>query len=133
MDRLKKHEGELDFFALEMQSRRVLLGKVRGLPIAIYGSLSNYGRSYVRPLVGFFMLSAVGAEVFFHFDARTYSEALGLSVANTLSVFGFSQLFNLSIDNLPSSLKVFVAVQTIVGTILLFLVGLGIRNKFRMK
>jgi hypothetical protein len=30
-------------------------------------------------------------------------------------------------------LKILAALQTIVGTILLFLFGLGIRNKFRMK
>jgi hypothetical protein len=30
-------------------------------------------------------------------------------------------------------LKILAAVQTILGTILLFLFGLGIRNKFRMK
>jgi hypothetical protein len=35
MDRLKKHEDELDFFALELQSRRVLLGPWQGLPIAV--------------------------------------------------------------------------------------------------
>ena len=51
MDRLKKHEDELDFFALELQSRRVEQGLVRGLPIALYGALSDYGRSYVRPFV----------------------------------------------------------------------------------
>ncbi len=31
MDRLKKHEDELDFFALELQSRRVLLGPWGGM------------------------------------------------------------------------------------------------------
>lgn len=41
MDRLKKHEDELDFFALELQSRRVLLGPWAGLPIAIYGAFSD--------------------------------------------------------------------------------------------
>jgi hypothetical protein len=35
MDRLKKHEDELNFFALELQSRRVLSGTFRGLPIAL--------------------------------------------------------------------------------------------------
>ena len=39
MDRLKKHEDELDFFAVELQSRKVLLGPWRGLPIALYGVL----------------------------------------------------------------------------------------------
>jgi pentapeptide repeat protein len=50
MDRLKKHGDELDFFARELQCRRVLLGPLKGLPIAIYGFLSDYGRSYSRPL-----------------------------------------------------------------------------------
>jgi hypothetical protein len=30
-------------------------------------------------------------------------------------------------------LKILAAVQTVLGTILLFLFGLGVRNKFRMK
>jgi hypothetical protein len=51
MDRLKKHEDELDFFALELQSRRVLLGPGRGLPIWLYRVLSEYGRSYARPFL----------------------------------------------------------------------------------
>ena len=54
MDRLKKHEDELDFFALELQSRRVLLGIWKGLPIAIYGFLSDCGRSYFRSRFGRF-------------------------------------------------------------------------------
>jgi uncharacterized protein YjbI with pentapeptide repeats len=114
MDRLKKHEDELDFFALEMQSRRVMHGdwaptselrilgrtiplgplkipqiritssskklfglilpliriEVRkialkrpasGLPIAVYGFLCDYGRSYVRPLVGLLVTAGAGA------------------------------------------------------------------------
>jgi hypothetical protein len=70
MDRLKKHEDELNFFALELQSRRVLLGPVGGSPIALYGLLSNYGRSYVRPLVALFFVAAIGAGAFWYFDAR---------------------------------------------------------------
>jgi hypothetical protein len=41
MDRLKKHEDELHFFALELQSRRIEQGLVWGLPIALYGFLSE--------------------------------------------------------------------------------------------
>jgi uncharacterized protein YjbI with pentapeptide repeats len=98
MDRLKKHEDELHFFALELQSRRILLGPVRGLPIALYGRLSGFGRSYVRPLVALFVVAAIGAGAFWYFDARSFWEALGLSAANTLNVFGFRRDFNLSID-----------------------------------
>jgi hypothetical protein len=132
-DRLKKHEDELKFFAREMEARRVLLGPVRGLPIALYGLLSGYSRSYVRPLVALFVVAAIGAGAFWYFDARTYGEALGLSAANTLNVFGFRRNFGLSIDTPFACLEVVSAVQTILGTILLFLFGLGVRNKFRMK
>jgi hypothetical protein len=41
MDKLKKHEDELKFFALELQARRVLQGNLSGLPIMLYGLLSN--------------------------------------------------------------------------------------------
>ena len=62
-------------------------------------------------------------------------EALGLSVANTLNVFGFRKDFFDSdfIRWQPTVLKILAAAQTIVGGALLFLFGLGIRNKFRMK
>jgi hypothetical protein len=60
MDRLKKHEDELNFFALELQSRRILSGNWVGIPIALYGLLCDYGRSYVRPLYGLLITVAVG-------------------------------------------------------------------------
>jgi uncharacterized protein YjbI with pentapeptide repeats len=133
MDRLKKHEDELDFFALELQSRRVLLGTCKGLPIAIYGLFSDYGRSYLRPFAALVVVAAIGAGAFWYFDARTFWDALGLSAANTLNVFGFRRDFNLSIETPLAWLHVLSAAQTILGAILLFLLGLGIRNKFRMK
>jgi hypothetical protein len=106
MDRLKKHEDELDFFALELQSRRVEQGPWRGWPIALYGVLSDYGRSYARPLYALFAVAAVGKDFF--------EPAM--------------------IAHLPAGLEVVAAIQTILfGTILLFLFGLGVRNRFRMK
>jgi hypothetical protein len=133
MDRLKKHEDELNFFALELQSRRIEQGPVWGFPFAIYGVLSDYGRSYLRPLGALIVVAAIGAAAFWYFDARTYGEALGLSAANTLNVFGFRRDFGLAIDTPLAWLIVFSALQTILGVILLFLFGLGVRNKFRMK
>ena len=46
-DRLKKHEDELDFFARELKCRRTLYGSWtrRGIPIALYGILCDYGRN----------------------------------------------------------------------------------------
>ena len=89
MDRLKKHEDELDFFALEIQSRRVLVGPWRGLPIAIYGLVSDYGRSYARPLCALFAVAAVGTLVLLLSGAVAPGQSLGLSIANTFNVFSF--------------------------------------------
>ena len=48
MDRLKKQGDELDFFARELQCRRVRLGFWRGLPIEAYGFPERLlGRSYM--------------------------------------------------------------------------------------
>jgi uncharacterized protein YjbI with pentapeptide repeats len=135
MDRLKKHEDELDFFALEMQSRRVLLGSWGGSPIALFGALSDYGRSYLRPGCAIFYLALIGTLAFLPSDLLSPGQSLGLSIANMLNVFGFRKDFfdAATIEHLPAVLKVLAAAQTIVGGVLLFLFGLSIRNKFRMK
>jgi len=136
MDRLKKHEDELDFFALELQSRRVLLGRWGwGLPIWLYGVLSDYGRSYLRPLGALFYLALIGTLAFLSSNSLSPGQALGLSFANSLNVFGFRKDFfdPTVIACLPAWLDVVAALQTILGTILLFVFGLGIRNRFRMK
>ncbi len=66
---------------------------VGGWPIFLYGVLSGYGRSYFRPHIALFVIAAIGAGAFWYFDARTCGEALSLSAANTLNVFGFRRDF----------------------------------------
>ena len=61
MDRLKKHEDELKFFASELQCRRVILGRWKGLPIAVYGFLCDYGRSFMLPLRFLVIIGIAGA------------------------------------------------------------------------
>jgi uncharacterized protein YjbI with pentapeptide repeats len=157
MDRLKKHEDELLFFALEMQSRRVLNGPIAGIPIALYSLLCDYGRSYVLPLCWLLLITAVGVPLFWwHFvlwnfwQSVTLSnfwqsavlsilsnfwQAIGLSLANTFGVLGLRKDLIAAevIESLPGSLKVISAAQTVAGIVLLFLLGLAIRNRFRMK
>jgi uncharacterized protein YjbI with pentapeptide repeats len=145
MDRLKKHEDELDFFARELQCRRVLQGTRKGLPLAIYGALCDYGRSYIRPLLFLVITAFAGAVPFWvHFGGLvlrplTYAgharEALGLSIANTFGILGIRKdLIAASVlEALPWWLKVVATAQTGLGIVLLFLFGLGIRNRFRMK
>jgi hypothetical protein len=67
--------------------------------------------------------------------APHWGGALGLSFAKT---FGFLGIRKDLIDpgllqGLPGWLKVTATIQTILGIVLLFLFGLSIRNRFRMK
>jgi hypothetical protein len=133
MDRLKKHEDELHFFALELQSRRVLGGSI---PIAIYGLLCNYGRSYFLPLGWLLITIVIGAALFLtHFGLAKYPRAIGLSLANTFGVLGFRKDFidPDTIEALSRMLKLVSAVQTVAGIVLLFCFGLAVRNRFRMR
>jgi hypothetical protein len=61
--------------------------------------------------------------------------ALGLSFANTFNALGFRRdlIDPQLLQALPGWLKVVAAVQTILGIMLVFLFGLAIRNRFRMK
>jgi hypothetical protein len=79
--------------------------------------------------------AAIGAVLLIFSDALPIEKSFGLSAANTLNVFGFRKDFfePAVIAHLSAWLEVMSAIQTIFGTILLFLTGLGIRNKFRMK
>jgi len=112
-----------------------LLGTWTGLPIAIYGTFSDYGRNYFWPLVALFYLAVIGTLAFLTADSLAPWQSFGLSAANMLNVFGLRKDFFDShlIENLPACLKVIAAVQTIFGAAFLFLFGLGLRNRFRMK
>lgn len=143
MDKLKKHGDELDFFALEQQCRRVADGFLIGLPIAVYGFVSDYGRSYMRPLLLLVQIVLVGAIPLLvapmrigdsdFFRRSSAAEAVGISFANTLSILGKPLVEPDVLLGLPNWLKALATLQTILGIVLLFLFGLGIRNRFRMK
>jgi uncharacterized protein YjbI with pentapeptide repeats len=145
MDRLKKHWDELDFFARELQCRQVVLGW-KGLPIALYGALCGHGRYYMRPLGILVVVVILGAiPIRAHFGGgwalATFTEhpigggALGLSFANTFGFLGIRKDLIAAelLQGLPGWLKVIATIQTILGILLLFLFGLGIRNRFRMR
>jgi len=62
-------------------------------------------------------------------------EAMALAISNTFSVFGFGRLYFGAdyFQKLPNWAGFLGAVQTVLGFALLFLLGLGLRNRFRLK
>jgi hypothetical protein len=108
--------------------------------------LCGYGRNYFLPLGLLGLIAALGAVLIrVHFGGgwslATFTKhgisgrAFFLSFANTVNVLGIRKDFidPQLLQNLPVRLKVAAVIQTIFGTILLFLFGLSIRNRFRMK
>ena len=136
MDRLKKHEDELMFFAKELECRRVTQGQIRGWPIGAYGVLCHYGQSYLRPLGWLVALTLVGAVQFWPVLNWDFPLALGVSTANTLGPLGLRKEL-MEAGTLPADLSRWLrfvsGAQMVIGLILLFLIGLGLRNRFRMK
>jgi uncharacterized protein YjbI with pentapeptide repeats len=142
MERLKKHEDEQKFFAKELRARRGLTPVLSESWVMniLYEYTSNYGISIVRPVV-WLIVTFLGGVLFFalapaiHGSPLSLDRAASLSFANIFSFLPYNreivtdQLFN----TLSPSAKAVEAVQSVFGVILLFLLGLGLRNRFRMK
>lgn len=135
MDRLKKHEDELMFFAKELECRRVAAGQFRGLPIGSYGVLSLYGQSYLRPLGWLLALILIGAVQFWPVLKWDSMLSLGVSTANVLGPLGLRKelVDPEALNGLSRWFQVLTGAQMVLGPVLLFLIGLGLRNRFRMK
>jgi hypothetical protein len=142
MERLKKHEDELEFFAREMRARRGLLPRwsfIWSLN-TLYGGLSRYGLDASGALSGLFLLFAYGALALMLIPQNngtlmSFSTAHGLSLANMLYVLpikkeAFGDDF---IQKLPALAHTVGAVQAALSTLFLFLLGLRIRNMFRLR
>jgi len=81
-------------------------------------------------------LSILGAIPFLiHFGLPGYRGSLALSLANTFGLLGLRREFFPAsvITDLPWILKLVAGIQTIAGGVLFFLLGLGLRNRFRMR
>ncbi len=163
MERLKKHEEEQFFFAKELRARRALLWfaainkeakraegpeKSRNLSERVdagfrwslnwlYDFSSGYGLSIGRPLASLGVL--LGAGVFFFATRNSLGnapmnlwDALNLSATNLISFLPYKS-DNWASAHLTASAKWVGNAQSFFGLVLLFLLGLALRNRFRMK
>jgi len=153
MERLKRHEDEQYFFAKEMRSKRVLL-RYRVLEggwglgdrlgdLAVIGAdtaydfFTSYGRSIGKPIFWLFLLFAFGTVAFAQISSLTsgsaeWCDAAGLSATNLFSFLPYKPS-KLLAEYLTPTGKIIGDIQSLFGLILLFLLGLGLRNRFRMK
>lgn len=159
---LDAHDHSRDgyFFAIEMRAKRGV--ETKGFwPLLLdtaYRQLSNYGQSIVRPLFGFatsIYLFAFIYSLCIPTNALPWQQIRGVALENSLRNFvpalnsllrftpipveyksGFQHIMS-NIAALPGNpldtLIWLSVIQQAIGAILLFLLLLGLRNKFRMK
>ncbi|NOE18029.1 hypothetical protein GS634_07810 [Ruegeria atlantica] len=147
MNRQGSPEDEHFFFRREMDFVRRSQKGLKRIPFELYKHLSDFGNSIARPfwailLVWFFGLlvfvdsSSFNNQVGSQFiSIEGITSAAGFSFSNLFPVFGFRRLFfdvNF-LRMLPDYLKFMSALQTILSLPLLFLLGLGIRQRFRLR
>jgi len=91
-----------------------------------------------RPLYGLLVLFLIGGIVFRWMSVpapTTEWDAAILSISSLFSIFpGAGKIVEAKqVADLPSWLRLFAVLQSLFGALLLFLIGLALRNRFRMK
>ena len=138
MERLKKHEDEQAFFRRELRARRELysLWSMERFFDFLYEFLSNYGHSTKKPLLWLLASLILWSFVFLVPDitgmCMTILEAVSLSFANLFLIFPIHNVITPTLV-FSSTAKIIVVVESFSGTLLLFLLGVALRNQFRMR
>ncbi|UWQ43337.1 hypothetical protein K3718_05065 [Leisingera aquaemixtae] len=114
------------------------------LPYLLFGWFSECGYSIARPFWWLFAIWLLGTFVIAeHFVTETAKPLLGsddwtamaLSFSNLFPVFGFGRAYFGAefLQALPQHLKVLSGLQTVASLPLLFFLGLGLRQRFRLR
>lgn len=144
--RLRHHMGtasqideEQFFHRQEMRCKRETEGWHYRWLYTLFEGISDYGNSVLRPAGWLFTIWLSGMIAKLQMvegsslpDYRSIPQAMGWSFANLFSFFGFYRRYFWG-EKLNEVLQLFSGVQTVLGFVLLFLLGLGLRNRFRLR
>lgn len=116
------------------------------LPYLLFGMFSDYGHSIARPTLWLAGLWAFGFVAFWGYLAgccvpaptgvieNPMGSAMALSFSNLFPLFGFGRTFlKEELEALPAVLQLLSGVQTVFSLPLLFFLGLGLRQRFRLR
>ena len=137
-------EEEHFFFRREMKFARQIGGFWQRLPYRLFGVFSNYGHSIAQPLLWLIILWFAGGLAYApHFggiallqtDPVRLIEPFSFSLASQFQFLGFQRIYfgPEYVQALPIWIQGLAGVQTISGVMLLFLLGLGLRARFRLR
>ncbi len=128
------HEQAHFFFRREMHFARKTGSFWRAIPNWLFYVVSDYGYSILLPFVWLYNFWMGGALIYLQFTELTKFKSLGLSISNLLQITGLQRVYWPDvIECLPWGLKFLGGAQTLLAIPLLFLLLLGLRNRFRLK
>ena len=141
------HDEEHFFFRKEMDAKGNGGRWMYRLPFTVFKAVSNYGYSIARPTIFLLVLWAFGFATYWGYFRgccypRPFGEidhpvgtAIGFSLSNVFPVFGFRRIYFSDdfMDSLPASLVFLSSAQTVLSLPFLFFLGLGIRQRFRLR
>jgi hypothetical protein len=147
MNRLHMHEEELFFFSKELNAKLLYYRGSRKWLIYWYKVFANYGQSALLPLIWLLVIGILSVPLYkfgFYANHSGWSEALYSAIHSSFPLLPVDKKFldtldlyhhhNAEFDTLSTSLLMLMKMgHSIISTILLFLVGLGIRNRLRIK
>lgn len=153
MNKIHAHEEELLFFSLELQARSYLEPIRTRIAIWLYGFLSGFGQSIVRPLIGlaisFLLFAAVYAaqateKVCFSPPFKCFvqwdivDDVIAYSTIGALPFLNQTRIGEKLADHIfgkdiNSFIYVISTMQSLFSLLFIFLIGLGLRNLFRLK
>ncbi|MEQ8585033.1 MAG: hypothetical protein RLO01_13505 [Thalassobaculaceae bacterium] len=142
----RHHDAALRFFADECRAQRWnQYGVAASLLDWAYDTLCDYGQSAGRPVVGLLVSIALFVVLYAGLSApdpnkgvNVFGEAVSASLGNTLPFIPSdreirSDAFDLLYGPNPGLwVDILSLVQSAIGFVFLFLIGLGLRNRFRM-
>ncbi|MEQ9326704.1 MAG: pentapeptide repeat-containing protein [Rhodospirillales bacterium] len=137
---IQDHEAEIDFFGRELRAKRAWKGGVSGLLITMYELSCSFGQSIIRPIL--WLLFLFGAMPPIYHLVIQYTWDVSVDVAS-MYMFSFKSLFGLLgfrrdisgqwFEELSLLIQVLSYFQTMLGGVFVFLLGLSLRNRFRIK
>ncbi len=139
MNKSLQIDEEQFFHRQEMRCKRETEGWQYRWIYMLFEGASDYGNSVLKPVWWLFViwLSGVLAKLeavqgVWYPDYHSIPSAMGWSFANLFSFFGFYRRY-FADEKSDWVLQLFSATQTVLGFVLLFFLGLGLRNRFRLR
>ena len=123
------------FFRREMWARALTAAWYERWLYRIYDWVFSFGHSLIKPIAWLGLLWLVCAGLFATSGSLEHGKWALLSFANTFSFFGFHKIFFAdpeTLGGLSGELQFLIGAQIILSFILLFFLGLALRNRFRL-